>query len=210
MNKVYKEEGFSEIEYSGERKKVLLIGDSISIGYRPFVKEYLADEFDVTYPNDNCRNTHYVLTSLRTWVNMFEDASTVALVGFNCGHWDIAHWNRDEESLTSEQEYAHNVKRIIHRLREFFPQAKIVFFTTTPANVGWSKTLINPRTNEEIERYNHIAADIAKQENVIVKDLYQLAKGFGENCFHDYVHFTDEYSQKLGKSVSEKILSILK
>ena len=75
MNKVYKEEGFSEIEYSGERKKVLLIGDSISIGYRPFVKEYLADEFDVTYPNDNCRNTHYVLTSLRTWVNMFEDAS---------------------------------------------------------------------------------------------------------------------------------------
>ena len=210
MNKVYKEEGFSEIEYSGKQKKVLLIGDSISIGYRPFVKEYLADKFDVTYPNDNCRNTQFVLTSLRTWSNMFEDTSTVALVGFNCGHWDIAHWNGDEQSLTSEEEYAHNIQRIIYRLREFFPQAKIVFFTTTPANMNWSKKLINPRTNEEIEKYNQLASDIAKQENVIVEDLYQLAKDFGKDCYQDYVHFIDEYSQKLGKCVAETILSALK
>ena len=210
MNKVYKEEGFSEIEYTGARKKVLLIGDSISIGYRPFVKEYLADEFDVTYPNDNCRNTQFVLTSLRAWANMFEDASTVSVVTFNCGHWDIAHWNCDEESLTSEQEYAHNVKRIIQRLREFFPQAKIVFFTTTPANMSWSKKLINPRTSEEIERYNRIATAVCEKENVAVKDLYKIAQGFGVDSFSDYVHFKDEYSEKLGRFVSDAILSIIK
>ena len=208
-NKVYDEEGISKIEYSGERKKVFLIGDSICIGYRPFVKQALANVFDVTYPNVNCRNTQFVLTSLRGWSAMFENPSTVAVVGFNCGHWDIAHWNRDEESLTPEKEYAHNLKRIIKNLRQFFPMAKLIFFTTTPANSDWPDTVINPRTNDEIEKYNLTATSVAEEENVIVKDLYQLAQSFGNDCYQDYVHFTEKYCEKLGEYVTKSILSVM-
>ena len=38
-----------------EKKKVLLIGDSIRMGYDKYVKNYLADSCEVYYPSENCR-----------------------------------------------------------------------------------------------------------------------------------------------------------
>lgn len=131
------EEGFSEIKYDNKRKKIFLIGDSICRGYCPFVKENFKETHDVVYPEENCRNSQYIITSLKGWVNAFENTDGVELVSFNCGHWDIAHWNGEEESLTNVAEYAHNIKRIIRQLKKFFPNAKILFFTTTPMNPSY-------------------------------------------------------------------------
>ena len=36
-------------------KKIILIGDSIRLGYCGFVKEVLADKAEVFFPEDNCK-----------------------------------------------------------------------------------------------------------------------------------------------------------
>ncbi len=50
-----------------EKKKVLLIGDSIRMGYDKYVKNYLADSCEVYYPKDNCRFAQYTLRHLSDW-----------------------------------------------------------------------------------------------------------------------------------------------
>lgn len=203
------EEGFSEIKYDNKRKKIFLIGDSICRGYQPFVKENFKETHDVVYPEENCRNSQYILTSLKGWVNAFGNTDDVELVSFNCGHWDIAHWNGEEESLTNVAEYAHNIKRIIRQLKKFFPKAKILFFTTTPMNPSYKMYSQNPRTNDEIKQYNEASVNMAKNEGVFVEDLYAFMEEWDESNFIDYVHLTIEANQTLGNYVSDIIYKLL-
>lgn len=209
-NTNYVEDGIAKKEYIGDKKKVLLIGDSIREGYCPLVKEYLKDQVEVVYPNVNCRNTHYVLTSLRAWASMFEDTSKVSVVTFNCGHWDIAHWNGEKESLTTQEDYSRNLKRIVGQLRIFFPSAELVFFTTTPVSTSYNGVMINPRSNEEIEKYNAIACRTLNEQNVKVYDLFTVVKDYGESCFKDYCHLTEEYNAKLGNYVADVVKKMIK
>ena len=54
-----------------KRKKVLLIGDSIRMGYDKYVKNYLSDSCEVYYPKDNCRFAQYTLRHLSDWKSGF-------------------------------------------------------------------------------------------------------------------------------------------
>ena len=202
------EAGYTEIKHCGEKNKILLIGDSVCMGYRVFVQGDLNDEYDVVYPEENCRNSQYIITTLKAWVNMFENTDDVELVSFNCGHWDVAHWNGDNESLTSIVEYEKNIKKIIRYLRKFFPKANIVFFTTSP--MCPNRTCDNYRSNSEIEKYNDIAVSVSKSENIYTADIYGFIKLWDESKYIDHVHLTAESNKVLGKYVTNVILDILK
>ena len=131
---------------SNTKKNIFLIGDSIREGYCALTREALSDLAEVFYVNDNCRNTQYVITNLNNWANLFSDPDRVDLVQFNCGHWDVAHWRGGAFSLTSEDEYARNLQIIIDMLSEVFPNAIIVFATTTTMNPS-GEVGLNTRTN---------------------------------------------------------------
>ena len=203
------ENGEAECTFCGGKKKIFLIGDSMREGYCPFVKEKLTDLYDVVFPDENCRNTQYVITSLRRWSGMFENLEDVAVVSFNCGHWDIAHWNRDPEPLTTISDYARNIRRIITNLKVFFPKAEILFFTSSCLSPAGCGEHTNPRTNEEVMAYNEAAVEVAKKENIHVADMYDFMKDWGEECFIDYAHLTEEYCKKLGDYVTENICDLL-
>lgn len=47
-----------------KKPSVLLLGDSISLGYREFVKENLRGVMDVYYPPENGRMIAYTLRAL--------------------------------------------------------------------------------------------------------------------------------------------------
>lgn len=193
---------------SNVKKNIFLIGDSIRLGYCAATREALSDTAEVFYVADNCRNTQYVITSLTGWANMFSDPACVDLVQFNCGHWDIAHWRGGENSLTSESEYARNLQIIMDMLREIFPNAKIVFATTTTMNPS-GQMGINPRSNEEISRYNEIAKTVASKNNVPVNDLFSITKEWDSSYYKDYCHFTDESNSILGQTVAATLKSQL-
>ncbi len=193
---------------SDVKKNVFLIGDSIRLGYCAWVREALLDLSEVFYVADNCRNTQYVITNLNRWANMFSDRACVDVVQFNCGHWDIAHWRGGAFSLTSETEYARNLQIIMDMLAALFPRAKIVFATTTTMNPD-GQTGINPRSNEEIARYNEIAKAVARKNNIAVIDLFALTKDWDSSRYRDYCHFTDEANQVLGQTVATTLRGVV-
>ena len=171
-SKTYLEDGGNTVCYQGEQSRkpgILLIGDSIRMGYCQTVRECFKDEADVFYPEENCRNTQYVITCLKSWA-MQIPAERIRVVQFNCGHWDIAHWNGDDEPLTPPQEYVRNIHLLIRQLRRFFPQARLVFATTSAMNPN-GQLGVNPRSNAEIEHYNALAAAAALEDGVEVNDL---------------------------------------
>ena len=203
---VWIEEGIAEVEFkcSDDKKNVFLIGDSIRRGYCPTVKENLLDIAEVYYPNDNCRNTQHVVTRLKKWAGMIDKCEKIDLVHFNCGQWDAAHWNGYDISLTSESEYERNIKMIIDLLKRFFPNAKIVFATTSPMNpVGGSTGGINPRSNDEINRYNKLAVAVCEKEGIDVNDINGFMKDWGEEHFTDTCHLKKASFAILGEEVAK-------
>ncbi len=202
------ENGISEVAFQCSKSKanIFLIGDSIRRGYCATVKERLADAAEVFYPTENCRSTQNVITSLKNWAGMFDHPDRVDLVHFNCGHWDVAHWNGYELSLTSADEYAKNIKMIITQLKHFFPRAKLIFAATTPMNpVGGSTGGVNPRSNEDIDRYNRIAAAIAEENGVEISDLNSFMRSWGSEYFTDTCHLTPEAFVLLGDEVARRL-----
>ena len=188
------------VDYDPQKSSILLIGDSIRLGYCKTVREQLADVANVFYPTENCRNTQYVITKLYAWSKEYP-ADEIKLVQFNCGHWDIAHWNGYEESLTTLAEYRRNIKMIIHLLRKLFPKAKLVFATTTAMNPNGSLG-VNPRSNDEIVRYNRVAVEVAENSEVAVNDLNAITKTYPAEMFRDYCHLTEDAFAELGKAVA--------
>lgn len=204
----YTEEGgFSVGTAQNENKKqVLLIGDSIRVGYCEFVKENLKDLADVYYPSENCRNTQYIITALRSWRTLC-DPEKVNVIHFNAGHWDVAHWSNIGDSLTTLDEYGKNLCKIIAIMRLLYPNAKIIFATTTPMNPNHSET-INPRTTKEIIEYNNIAKKVCLENNVIINDLFSLCKNWTGDMFKDYAHLVEDGYKQLANQVCEEIKKI--
>ena len=187
-------------EISENKKTVFLIGDSIRIGYSETVKAELADVANVIWPAENCRNSQYILTTLRTWATI-TDPATVDLVLFNCGQWDLAHFEGDAYNLTDIDTYALNIGRIIWRLHKHFPNAKIHFATCSSMNpdgiIGR-----NPRTNEEVKAYNAAACRAVQKEGVPVCDIFAFTETLSGADFVDHCHPTKEAFASLGKYVA--------
>ena len=194
----------AQFQCSDTQKNIFLIGDSIRQGYCATVKEKLSSKAQVFYVGDKCRNTQYVITNLKTWANMFSNPNMVDIVHFNCGHWDVAHWCGGELPLTSEQEYKRNIKIIIDMIKKLFPNAKIIFATTTAMNPNGTIG-INPRTTAQIANYNDIACDVAGENGVLINDLFAITNNWESDCYADYCHFTPKAFESLGMIVAETL-----
>ena len=157
------------------------------------------------WPDGNCANSQNVLINLGWWRKF---ASKPAVIQFNCGHWDAAHWDGDDEPITSVGEYARNVRLIIRRLRRYYPNAKLVYATTTPMNPSGVKGG-NRRTTEEIRRYNAAAVAVAKAEGIAVNDLFALVEKWPAGDYADYCHFSPAANERLGKAVAERLMAQL-
>ncbi|MBQ7364071.1 MAG: SGNH/GDSL hydrolase family protein [Clostridia bacterium] len=191
-----------------EKEIVVLLGDSIRLGYCERVKERLSGAYTVWYPSENCRHTQYMITALRGYAETLSNPEQVCLVVFNCGHWDAAHFGGALASLTSEAEYRRNLQMLLSLLRRYFPRAHLVFATTTPMNPA-SPDTENPRTDREIVRYNAAAREVMADEGVTVFDLFAHTRSWGEAAYIDYCHFSEEAFAALGEYVAEEIQKLL-
>ena len=188
-------------------KQVLLIGDSIRMGYCQEVKKQLSERAEVFYPDENCRSSQNIMMSIALWARLCEKQN-VGVVYWNCGHWDATHFNGDPESLTSLSEYEKNLGAISGMLKRLFPNAKLVFATTTPMNPTYpdGKSM---RTTEEIMAYNDVAKRTFEGTDVLLDDLFAQTQGWGAEYYADYAHFTSEGSALLGKHVADVIAGLL-
>lgn len=185
---------------------ILLIGDSIRMGYCATVASALSDVARVVFPEENCANSQFIITRLESWAGL---APEPAIVHVNFGQWDVARFNGTGERLTSPEEYRRNAAIIFRALSAFFPRARRIFATTTPMRPG-PYVGPHPRTDADVDEYNAIAVEVAREHGVAVNDLNAFARGWPATDYADAVHFTPEASARLGGEVARVLRAALR
>ena len=190
-------------------KKVLLLGDSIRMGYDDYVKEELK-EYQVFYePEDNGRFITYTIWMFNNLNSRF---GPFDVVHFNTGYWDMNREGPDGEPETPLEDYKHNLKRLIRLIRQ--TKAIPVFATTIPIYDNPFKDGEYEPTNYRnawVLEYNKAALEVMKEEGVLVNDLYVLLEKEKRYCkCYDSLHLTEEGYQKCAKQVAQVIREIIK
>lgn len=187
-------------------KKVLLVGDSIRKGYDQYVKCALKDKCEVYYPDTNCRFAQNVLRCISDWKKQLKLGDDVDVVHWNAGLWDTL-IQYEDGCLTPPEYYEYFVDKICKRIKVLFPNAKVIFATSTPVlEHKFTNPKVACRKNSDIEIYNEIAAKKVKEHGFMVNDLYALIKDVPESYFSDMVHlYTPDGTQLLTNAVVKAI-----
>ena len=189
-------------------KKIILIGDSIRIGYDAYVKEKLAGRAEVLSPAENGRFAQYVYRYLDEWKRDGGWGDDADLVHWNAGLWDVIHLG-DEAPVTIQEQYARTLGQIARRIRTLFPRAVSVFALSTPvveAEYGPDFR----RSNAEIERYNAIAREVLEKEGTVIDDLYAVMRDASPEERSDMTHFnTPAGTKRIGDAVLHCICPLL-
>jgi len=198
-------------------KKVFLIGDSIryglglgarpQLGYGYHIVSKTGGKYEVYQPNENCRYAIYTLRYLSKWAADCGVGEDVDVVHWNNGLWDCVHLYGDELATEPEQ-YGRYIRRIYQRIREVFPNAKIIFATSTPVLDDRCAPGFQ-RSNAEIRMFNQVAVDALKPYDVSIDDLYSVAEKLPESMRHDTVHFNSEGAAILADAVVASIGKVL-
>ncbi len=191
--------------------RVLLIGDSISMGYTPFVQEQLK-ECCVVRPTSeqgkmiNCQGTTFGVKHIDNWLITL--GGNWDLIHFNFGLHDLKHvdaagknsMNPDDPLQASPEVYEQQLREIVRKLKA--TGANLIFATTTPVPVG-----VQPlREVEAPARYNEIARKVMAENNIPVNDLYEFAQSrLSEIQQPKNVHFSQKGSRVLGEEVARVI-----
>lgn len=185
--------------------RVLLIGDSISMGYTIPVREKLAGKANVHRPNTNCGPTSRGLEQLDAW--LAAGGGRWDVIHFNFGLHDLKHHDGKGNLVeagkgpvqTPTDVYEKNLRQIVARLKK--TGAALVWATTTPVPGG-----ARGRVKGDEVKYNDVAARVMRENGVAVDDLYSFAVPIlDEIQIPKDVHFTDAGSTRLAGQVAANI-----
>ncbi|MBL6765281.1 MAG: SGNH/GDSL hydrolase family protein [Verrucomicrobiae bacterium] len=190
--------------------RVLLIGDSISIGYTLATREALAGKANLHRIPANGGPTTSGLANIDKWLGD--------------GHWDVIHFNwglhdlkymgPNGENLVPKEkgghqqvppaEYEKNLAKLVKRLQQ--TKAKLIWRNTTPVPPGAAGRVVGDSV-----KYNEIAAKVMKKHGIPTHDLYTMSKErMEELMLPANVHYKPEGSIVLGQDVARVILDALK
>jgi len=190
--------------------RVLLIGDSISIGYTVAVRKLMTGKANVHRPLTNCGPTTKGLAEIETWLGS--------------GRWDVIHFNwglhdlkylgpqgqnlADPQAATSRQQvppdqYAANLQKLVLRLKK--TGATLIWRSTTPVPKGASGRLAG-----DSAKYNAIAKKIMDEHGIVIDDQYAFAMPRLQQLQRPAnVHFTPEGSRELAQQAVRAIQKVL-
>jgi len=192
---------------NANKQRVLILGDSISMGYTPIVKRLLRDDTWVMRPNENCAGTTKGIANVDRWLQI--EGGRFDLIWFNFGLHDLKRVKPDGKNSNDANDgrqaepdaYERQLREIVGKLKA--TGSELVFATTTPIPKGG----VRPhRDVADAQRYNDIARAIMKEHGIDVVDLYAFALQRQARIQPRVdVHFTREGSKLLGEHVAENI-----
>jgi acyl-CoA thioesterase-1 len=196
-----------KIAHDPKLPNVLIIGDSISIGYTGRVQQKLKGVCNVIRPKGNHQGTTYGLTIVD---KLLAEQKKWEVIHFNWGLHDLKHVKVAGTSQNSNDEndpqqadlmtYSANLESLTKKLKA--SGAKMVFATTTAYPDGVSPL----RKPQYAVDYNKAAKAIMKKHGVVVNDLHALtAPRLKELQIPKNVHFKPAGSEALAEAVAEAI-----
>ena len=189
---------------------VLIIGDSISIGYTSSVAAELEGKANVVHNPGNSQGTTNGLANIDAWLASME----WKVIHFNFGLHDLKrvkvagtaeNSNDPDDPFQADLEtYSANLNKIVDRLVQ--SGSTLIFATTTPYPAG-----VKPyRDPADAARYNAAALEIMERNDIQVNDLHGLVLPDLDTLQKPVnVHFQKEGSELMGKQVAAKIAAAL-
>jgi hypothetical protein len=197
---------------------VLLLGDSISIGYTREVRHLLRGQANVIRPVEpekdapvNCTSTEMGLKRLSEWIG----ATNWKVIHFNWGLHDLCYRHPESKDVgkrdkvrgtisVSPEQYEKNLTALVGQLK------------ATGACLVWANTTFVPegeigRIQGDERKYNEIAGRVMLANGIPTDDLYSTTAKFPGSLFlgPGNVHFTAEANWILGRQVAESVKSAL-
>ncbi|MBO53199.1 MAG: hypothetical protein CMJ69_20765 [Planctomycetaceae bacterium] len=178
--------------------RVLLIGDSISIGYTLPLRAALKGQANVHRPSANCGPTTRGISQLDKWLG----SGAWDVIHFNWGLHDLKYLGTDGKSLADPkspgsrqqvpiQQYEKNLRQLVARLKQ--TGATLVWRSTTPVPEGAKGRVVG-----DAVKYNAVATRVMKDNGIVTDDMYAFAKArLKEIQRPANVHFTRDGSRAL-------------
>lgn len=157
---------FAFVEDDPALPRVLIIGDSISIGYTPAVRTLLQGKANVHRISANGGNTQKGLELIESWLG----EKKWDVIHFNWGLHDIKRTKGTEldaskEKAITPEDYEANLRALTQRLQK--AAKHVIWAATTPVPEGAKGRI----PGDEVE-YNRIAARVMAELKVPINDLY--------------------------------------
>jgi lysophospholipase L1-like esterase len=176
--------------------RVLLIGDSISIGYSLPVRKLLAGKANVHRVPGNAGPSSNGVYMIDSWIA--DKPWTV--IHFNFGLHDLKRMS-DGKHQVGPEAYERYLCLLVERLKK--TGAKLIWASTTPVPEG----KVSPtRVPSDVPLYNEIALKVMRENGVQVDDLYAFALPRMKSIQQPVnVHFTPAGSNLLAEQVAKSI-----
>lgn len=180
--------------------RVLLIGDSISMGYTLPVRKLLEGKANVHRIPQNGGPTKNGVARIDAWLGTSK--------------WDVIHFNHgihdvkimpDGKRQVEPEAYEANLRALVAKLKA--TGAKVIFATSTPIPPS---PLVGNRSFGSEKDYNAIATKVMNENGVQVNDLHSyMLPRFTEFQIANDLHYQPAGYQFLAKRVAEVIETAL-
>ncbi|MCK5803456.1 MAG: SGNH/GDSL hydrolase family protein [Lentisphaeria bacterium] len=181
--------------------RVLLIGDSISMGYTLPTRRLLEGKANVHRIATNGGPTKRGLAGIDKWLG----STKWDVIHFNWGLHDLKRMPDGNHQVPLAQ-YSENLRKLVVKLKA--SGATLIWAATTPVPADKLKP---PRSNDDVIAYNSAAKAIMDENGIVIDDLYAFALPIlGALQRPANVHFTKAGSAELAKQVASSIETALK
>jgi acyl-CoA thioesterase-1 len=180
--------------------RVLLIGDSISMGYTLPTRTLLTGKANLHRIPQNGGPTKNGLAQIDKWLGT--------------GKWDVIHFNwgihdlkymPDGKRQVEAADYENKLRTLVARLKQ--TGAKLIWASTTPIPEG---ELSPSRRFGSVQEYNAIAARVMTENGIAIDDLNaHIAPQFDRLHNPKDLHYGTEGYQFLAQKVAEEIAKAL-
>ena len=186
------------------KPSVILIGDSICMGYRPLVKERLSGKVSILGIPENGEDSRKVLENLDEWMINRD----VTLIHFNCGLHDLKLVSGAVTHQQPIEVYEANLRKIVERLQKE-TTVRLAWATATPviderhiAVKGFARHL------SDVQVYNRVATAIMTEAGIPIDDLYAAIQSddMAACISADGVHMTERGNSVLTDAVCKFLL----
>lgn len=180
---------YENIPQPDGRPSILVIGDSISIAYMPYIQAALPG-YQVVHNPCNAMNSKHTRFNIDRWL---AQRDSWAAVTFNNALWDGADFAR-----VYDDAYAHNLNYIANAIKAKTSAPLYILGTYVPVNTPY-------RSDGRQQNYNAIATNIMNNKSIPFVDLYTYSSInlhlYVNSAAQDDVHFEAAGSQALANLI---------
>ena len=193
--------------------RVMIIGDSISVGYTDEVRRLLAGKANIHRVAGNAGPSSSGVQKLKEW--LAPSSGTWDVIHFNFGLHDLKlgtggkanqPYTTSDGHQVSLADYETNLSQIVTQFKT--TGAALVWCSTTPVPAG---KVDPPRQPADVLKYNEAARQVMIKNGVAIDDLFATAlPKLADIQLPHNVHYTKEGYAEMAKQVAASIEEALK